>query len=73
MQLQLNAVETAAYNTIEEAPRTRITREITQRASVLSFNLIIGFHLLAGFKAEIRAGLMKKKGQLTSIQLIKNS
>jgi hypothetical protein len=39
----------------------------------LTFNLISGFHLIACFKAEIRAGLMKKEGHLTTqLALIKN-
>jgi hypothetical protein len=33
----------------------------------LIFNLIGGSNLIAGFKAEIRAGLMKKEGQLMAI------
>ncbi len=71
MQLQLNAAETAAYNNIEEAIRLRITREIKQKAQALTFNIISGVHLITGFKAEIRAGLMKKEDQLTSIAMIK--
>jgi hypothetical protein len=38
----------------------------------LTFNLISGFHLIAGFKAEIRAGLMKTEAQLTTLVLIKD-
>ena len=60
MQLQLDASETTAYNGIEEALRLRITKEIKQKAQALTFNIISGFHLIAGFKTEIRAGLMKK-------------
>ena len=71
MQLQLNAAETAAYNGIEEALRVRITREIKQKTQALTFNLISGFHLIAGCKAEIRVGLMQQEGQLTTIALIK--
>ena len=71
MLLTLNAEETAAYNAIAEPLRTRITREIKMKSQELTFSLISGFHLIAGFKAEIRAGLMKRDGQLTSIQLIK--
>jgi hypothetical protein len=71
MQLQLNTAETAAYNGIEEALRLRITREIKQKSQALTFNVISGFHLIARFKAEIRASLMKKEGQLTSIAMIK--
>ena len=67
MQLTLNAADTALYTGIEEAARARITREIKLRTQTLTFNLISGFHLIAGFKAEIRAGLMKREGQLTSI------
>jgi hypothetical protein len=37
----------------------------------LRFNLFSDFHLLAGFKAKIRSGLMKKEAQLTTIALIK--
>ena len=71
MLLTLNDAETAAYNAIAEPLRTRITREIKVKSQELTFNLISGFHLIAGFKAEIRAGPMKRDGQLTSIQLIK--
>ena len=71
MQLTLSAEETAAYNGIEAALRARITREIKMKSQELTFNLISGFHLIACFKAEIRAGLMKRDGHLTSIQLIK--
>jgi hypothetical protein len=52
MQLQPNAAEPAAYNGIEEALRLRITREIKQKAQALTFNIISGFHLIAGFKAK---------------------
>jgi hypothetical protein len=48
-----------------------ITREIKQKAQALTFNIISGFHLITGFNADIRAGLMKKEGQLTSIAMIK--
>lgn len=43
------------------------------RTRALSFNLISGFYLIAGFKAEKRAGLMKKEGQLTTLSLIKDN
>jgi hypothetical protein len=33
--------------------------------------LISGFHFIAGFKGELRAGLMKKEGQLNATALIK--
>ena len=62
MQLQLNATKTAGYNKIEDTLRIRITREMTHKTQALTFNLISGFHLIVGFKAEIRASLMKKKG-----------
>ena len=61
MQLQLTADEMAAYNGINEALRVRITREIKLKTQALTFNLISGFHLISGFKAEISAGLMKKR------------
>ncbi len=70
MQLQLTATEGAAYNTLDESSRLRTIKEIKQRAQALTFNLIIEFHLIAEFKADIRAGLMKKGGQLTTIALI---
>jgi hypothetical protein len=60
MQLQLNTAETSTHNGIEEALGLRITREIKQKTQDLTFNIISGFHLIAGFKAEIRVGLMKK-------------
>jgi hypothetical protein len=41
------------------------------RSQALTFNLIGGFHLIAGFKAETRASLMKKEEQLTTFALIK--
>ena len=41
------------------------------RTQAITFNLISGFLLIAGFKAEIRAGLRKKEGQLTTIPVIK--
>ena len=71
MQLRVNAAKTAAYNGIEEASRIRITTEIKQKTLALTFNLISGFHLIAGLKAEIRTDLLKKKGQLTTLLLIK--
>jgi hypothetical protein len=70
MQLQQNIALTAAYSGIREALRVRITREIKQKTQALTFNLISGFHLIAGFKAEIGAGLVKNEGQLTWISLI---
>ncbi len=42
------------------------------RTQALKFNLISGFHLIAGFKVEIKAGLMKKEGQLTTLAFIRN-
>jgi hypothetical protein len=42
------------------------------RTQALTLNLISGFHLIAGFKAEIRSGLMKKAGQLTTLALLKD-
>jgi hypothetical protein len=71
MHLQLTAEETAAYNGIDEVLRLKITRETKMRAWALIFNLISGFHLIGRLKAEIRAGLMKKEGTLTTIELIK--
>jgi hypothetical protein len=62
---------TSTYNRIKEALHVRITREIKQKTPALKFNLISGFHCITGFKAEVRAGLMKKEGQLTTIALIK--
>jgi hypothetical protein len=46
----------------EEAAQKRINREINMRTQALTFNLISVFHLITGFKAEIRAGLIKKEG-----------
>jgi hypothetical protein len=71
MKLQLTDAEAAVYTGIEEAAGIQITREIKMRTQALIFNLISGFHLIAGFKAEIRAGLMKKEGQLSTLTLIK--
>jgi hypothetical protein len=71
MQLQLTAPETAAYNEIERALRVRNTSEIKQKSQTINFNLVTGFHLIAGFKAEIRAGFVHKEGQVTSITSIK--
>jgi hypothetical protein len=56
---------------MEEAERIRISREVKMKTQALTFNLISGFHLIDGFKAEIRARLMKKEGQPTSLALIK--
>jgi hypothetical protein len=67
MQLQLTAKETVAYNGIDEALRVKITQEIKTSTRSLTFNLISGLHIVAGFKAEIRAGLLKKEGKLTTI------
>jgi hypothetical protein len=61
MQLQLNAVETAAHNGIEETLRVTNTREIKQKPTI-TLNVISRFRLVARFKAEIRAGLIKKEG-----------
>jgi hypothetical protein len=36
----------------------------------LTVKLISAFHLIAGFKAEIRAGMMKKSGQFTTKAMI---
>jgi hypothetical protein len=71
MQLQLNTTETARYTGTEEAPRNGINREIKQKAQALTFNINSSFHLIARFKAKLCAGLMKKEGQLTSIEIIK--
>jgi hypothetical protein len=64
LQQQLADADTAVNTTIEEVARIRITREIKMRTQALTFNLISRFHLILGFKAEIRAGLMKKERQL---------
>jgi hypothetical protein len=41
------------------------------RTHDLAFNGISGFHLIAEFKAEITAALIKNEGQLTTNALIK--
>jgi hypothetical protein len=56
---------------IEESIINQITREIKMKTQALAFNLISGLHLTAGFEAEKRDGLMKKKGQLITITLTK--
>ena len=71
MQLQLSEADTAIYTGIEELARIIITKEMKMRTQALTFNLISGFHLIALFKAKIRAGLMKKEGQLMTLALIK--
>jgi hypothetical protein len=71
MHLQINAAEAAAYNKIDEALQIWISRDIKQNTQTLTFSLINGFYFIAGFKAEIRAGLMKTEGQLTTIATIK--
>ncbi len=60
MQLQLNEAETKSYNCLKEALRVRITRGKTNKNknTTINFKLISGFHLNAGFQAEIRAGLV---------------
>ncbi len=72
MQLQLTDADATVCTGMEEAARIRITREIKMKTQAFTFNLISGFNPIAGFKAEIRAQLMKKEGQLTSLSLIKN-
>jgi hypothetical protein len=72
MQPQLTDADMAVYTKMEEAARIRITREIKIKTQAFTFNLISGFHPIARFKAEIRAGLMRKKGQLATLALIKN-
>ena len=72
MQLQLSKGATEAYTSIDDAFKNEITREIKKQTQALTFNLISGFHLIAGFKAEIRAGLMKKQKELTNMGLIKD-
>jgi hypothetical protein len=52
---------------IEETVRIRITRDVKMSTQALIFNLISWFYLIAGFKAEIRAGLMTKEEFLTTI------
>jgi hypothetical protein len=61
------ATKHATQNGIEEALKLRITREIKMKTQAQTINLISGFHLIVGFKADIRAGLLKKEGQLTTI------
>jgi hypothetical protein len=60
MQLQLNNTETGSYNGIEVALRVTIAREIKQKTQALNFNFISIFHLIAEFKAEILAVLLKQ-------------
>jgi hypothetical protein len=72
MHLQLTDADTAIYMGMEEEARTQITREIKLRTQALTFNLISGFHLIAGSKAEIRSVLIKKQGQLPTLALIKD-
>ena len=71
MQLQLSAAATVVYTGLDEAMKTEITKEIKKQAQILTFNLISGFHLIADFKADIRAVLMDKQSELTNITLIK--
>ncbi len=42
-----------------------------QKRQALTFTFMSGLHLMAGFKAKIRAGQMKNEQQLTTIALIK--
>jgi hypothetical protein len=49
MQLQLTDADKALYTGMEEAARIRITRKIKMKIQALTFNLISGFHLIAGF------------------------
>ena len=71
MQLQLSDVATAGYTGMDEAVKNLINKEIKKQAQTLTFNLISGFHLIAGFKADIRAGLMKKQKELINMAMIK--
>ncbi len=50
MQLQLSDAATAVYTGINEAEKIGITKEIKKQAQVLTFNLISGFHLIAGLQ-----------------------
>jgi hypothetical protein len=45
--------------------------EIKMKTQALTFHLISGFYLKALFKAEIRAGLMRREETLTTITQIK--
>ena len=69
--MQLSAAATVVYTGLDEAMKNEITKEIKKQAQVLTFNLISGFHLIAGFKAYIRAVLMDKQSELSNITLIK--
>ena len=71
MQRQLSDIATAGYTGLNEAVRNEITREIKKQTQALTFNLISGFHLIARFKADIRAGLMKKQKELINMAMIK--
>ena len=59
------------YTGIDEDIKLEINREIKKKTQALTFNLMSGFHLIAGFKAEIRAELMKIQKQLTTMVIIK--
>ena len=69
MQSQLTDSDIAIYICIEEAAKIKNIIEIKMRTQALTFYLISCFHLIAGFKAVLRAGL--KEGQLTALSLIK--
>ncbi len=70
--LKLSATDGAIYMGIKEAATTHIAQEVKLRAQTLPFNLISGFDLMSGFRAEIRSELIKKQKQHTTLALIKN-
>ena len=71
MDIQLTLATAAIIAAFTPAAITEIMTELKCQSQLLTFRQISGFHLIAGFKEEEKAGLMQKQNQISSIPLIK--
>ena len=60
-----------AFAGLNEATRNAHNRAVKKAMATHTFNQIAGYHVLAGFKASIRAALMQKEGELNTLDAIK--
>ncbi len=72
MQFQLTTAEATAYNTIDEAITNRKKPKRNKKKQALSFNMISGFHWIAGFKEieERSTSIVLIKAEAMQIELI---
>ena len=71
LELAVTAAVADTFAALADQVKTAHNLALKKATAKYRFNQIAGFHMMAGFKASIRASLLEKEAELTTLDAIK--